>query len=598
MEFLKKIIFLLSSNERKQAFLLILMILVMALLDVIGVASIVPFMAVLTDPTLVETNFVLNKMFKLSNKLGVENTKDFLFVLGVVVFMLLLFSLTFKAITSYVQVRFVQMRQYSIGKRLVEGYLNQPYSWFLNRHSADLGKTVLSELSEVVGGGMAPFMELIAKGIVTVFLITLLIIADPKLAIVVGLSLGGLYGLIYKLASKYINQIGKERLKNNQLRFTAISEAFGAAKEVKVGRLEETYTNRFADPAKIYARNLAAVRVISSLPRYGLEAIAFGGILLIILYLMMNTGSFNSALPILSLYAFAGYRLMPALQQIYNSITALTFVKPSVNKLCDDIKSLKPKNINENQSIIPLENKITLKNIYYDYPNSSKTTLKNINLNISAKSTVGLVGTTGSGKTTTVDIILSLLEPQKGTLEVDDQVITTQNSKAWLRSIGYVPQHIYLSDDTVAANIAFGIASENIDQEVIEKVSKIANLHEFVINELPKKYQTTIGERGVRLSGGQRQRIGIARALYHNPKVLILDEATSALDNFTEKVVMDAIDNLGKDITIILIAHRLSTVKKCDKIYLLEKGELKNEGTFEELIKANENFRIAANINN
>jgi ABC-type multidrug transport system fused ATPase/permease subunit len=289
---------------------------------------------------------------------------------------------------------------------------------------------------------------------------------------------------------------------------------------------------------------------------------------------------------------------MPALQQIYNSITALTFVKPSVNKLCDDIKSLKPKNINENQSIIPLENKITLKNIYYDYPNSSKTTLKNINLNISAKSTVGLVGTTGSGKTTTVDIILSLLEPQKGTLEVDDQVITTQNSKAWLRSIGYVPQHIYLSDDTVAANIAFGIASENIDQEVIEKVSKIANLHEFVINELPKKYQTTIGERGVRLSGGQRQRIGIARALYHNPKVLILDEATSALDNFTEKVVMDAIDNLGKDITIILIAHRLSTVKKCDKIYLLEKGELKNEGTFEELIKANENFRIAANINN
>jgi len=598
MQLFKKLIFLLSSNERKQAFLLLLMILVMALLDVIGVASILPFMVVLTDPTLVETNFILNEMFKLSNILGVENIEEFLFVLGVIVFMLLLSSLAFKAFTSYVQVRFVQMRQYSIGRRLVEGYLNQPYSWFLNRHSADLGKTVLSELSEVVGGGMAPFMELIAKGIVTVFLVTLLIIADPKLAIAVGLSLGGLYGLIYKLASKYINQIGKERLKNNQLRFTAISEAFGAAKEVKVGRLEEIYTNRFADPAKIYARNLAAVRVISSLPRYGLEAIAFGGILLIILYLMVNTGSFNSALPILSLYAFAGYRLMPALQQIYNSITALTFVKPSVDKLCDDIKNLKPQNINKNQSIIPLENQITLKNIYYDYPNSSKTTLKNINLNISAKSTVGLVGTTGSGKTTTVDIILSLLEPQKGTLEVDDQVITTQNSKAWLRSIGYVPQHIYLSDDTVAANIAFGIASKNIDQEVIEKVSKIANLHEFVINELPKKYQTTIGERGVRLSGGQRQRIGIARALYHNPKVLILDEATSALDNFTEKLVMDAIDNLRKDITIILIAHRLSTVKKCDKIYLLEKGELKDEGTFEELIKSNENFRLSANINN
>ena len=598
MEFLRKIIFLLSGHERKQAFLLLLMILVMALLDVIGVASILPFMAVLTEPTLVETNLILNKMFKISNKFGIENNKQFLFALGVLVFVLLLFSLSFKALTSYVQVRFVQMRQYSIGKRLVRGYLNQPYSWFLSRHSADLGKTILSEISEVVGAGMAPVMELIAKGIVTILLISLLILADPKLAIIVGLSLSGLYGLIYKLAFKYVDQIGKERLKNNQMRFTAISEAFGAVKEVKVGRLEEVYIKRFSDPAKIYARNLAAVKVISQLPRYALEAIAFGGILLVILYLMAKTGSFSNALPIISLYAFAGYRLMPALQQVYNSITSITFVTPSVNKLYDDIKNLKPFNTNQNQSAMPLENQITLKNIYYNYPNSSKTILKNINLSISAKTTVGLVGTTGSGKTTTVDIILSLLKPQKGTLEIDDQVITNQNSKAWLRSVGYVPQHIYLSDDTVAANIAFGVEAENIDQEVIEKVSKIANLHEFVTNELPKKYQTTIGERGVRLSGGQRQRIGIARALYHNPKVLILDEATSALDNLTEKAVMDAIDNLSKKITIILIAHRLSTVKKCNKIYLLEKGELKNEGTFEELIKINDNFRIAANINN
>ena len=598
MQFLRKIIFLLSVHERKQAFLLLLMILVMALLDVIGVASILPFMAVLTDPTLVETNLILNKMFKISNKFGIENNKQFLFALGVLVFVLLLFSLSFKALTSYVQVRFVQMRQYSIGKRLVRGYLNQPYSWFLSRHSADLGKTILSEISEVVGAGMAPVMELIAKGIVTILLISLLILADPKLAMIVGLSLSGLYGLIYKLAFKYVDQIGKERLKNNQMRFTAISEAFGAAKEVKVGRLEEVYIKRFSDPAKIYARNLAAVKIISQLPRYALEAIAFGGILLVTLYLMAKTGSFSNALPIISLYAFAGYRLMPALQQIYNSITSVTFVTPSVNKLYDDIKNLKPFNTNQNQSAMPLENQITLKNIYYNYPNSSKTILKNINLSISAKTTVGLVGTTGSGKTTTVDIILSLLTPQKGTLEIDDQVITNQNSKAWLRSIGYVPQHIYLSDDTVAANIAFGVEAENIDQEVIKKVSKIANLHEFVTNELPKNYQTTIGERGVRLSGGQRQRIGIARALYHNPKVLILDEATSALDNLTEKAVMEAIDNLGKNITIILIAHRLSTVKKCDKIYLLEKGELKNEGTFEELIKANDNFRLAAKINN
>ena len=203
-----------------------------------------------------------------------------------------------------------------------------------------------------------------------------------------------------------------------------------------------------------------------------------------------------------------------------------------------------------------------------------------------------MIGATGSGKTTMVDIILGLLDPQKGILEVDGKMITQQNVRSWQRYIGYVPQHIYLSDDTVSANIAFGVEPQDISKEAVEKASKIANLHEFVIDELPKQYQTTIGERGVRLSGGQRQRIGIARALYHNPQVLILDEATSALDNDTEKAVMDAIDTLSKEITIILIAHRLNTVKRCDKIYSLKKGEIKDRGTFEELIKLDESFSL------
>jgi len=316
-----------------------------------------------------------------------------------------------------------------------------------------------------------------------------------------------------------------------------------------------------------------------------------------ILYIMKQTGNFSDALPIISLYVFAGYRLMPAIQQIYTSFTSLALGGPSLDKLHEDIKNLKPLNVNLNQDILPFNKNITLKNIYYSYPNASRTALKDISLSIPAKSSVGLVGTTGSGKTTTVDIILGLLESQKGALEVDGKIITTQNSRSWQRSIGYVPQHIYLSDDTVQNNIAFGVDHKDVDQKAVEKASKIANLHEFISDELPNQYQTTIGERGVRLSGGQRQRIGIARALYHNPQVLILDEATSALDNQTEKAIMDAVNNLskGKDITIIIIAHRLSTVKKCDQIFLLEKGQLKNQGTFEELIKVNENFRINAN---
>ena len=586
MQTFKKLLFLLSASERKRAGLLLIMILIMSLLDMAGVASILPFMAVLTNPGLIETNFILNSMFKASSIFGVENNKQFIFALGALVFSLLIISLTFKALTNYAQVRFVQMREYTIGKRLIESYLHQPYSWFLSRHSADLGKTILSEVQQLISDGMTPLMELIAKGMVTITLITLLIIVDPKLTLIVGLSLSTAYLIIFYFVSKYLNQSGSKRLINNQLRFTTVNEAFGAAKEVKIGGLEQAYIKRFSNAAQIYARVQASQRVIAQLPRFILEGIAFGGILLMILYSMSQTGNFNSALPIISLYVFAGYRLMPAVQQIYEAFTQLTFIAPSLDKLYDDLKNLKPFNENQDQDILPFNKSITLKNIHYNYPNPSRTILKDISLNISAKSTVGLVGATGSGKTTTVDIILGLLEPQKGTLEIDGKIIRKQNSRSWQRSIGYVPQQIFLADDTIAANIAFGLEPKEINQEAVEKASKIANLHEFVIDELPRKYQTTIGERGVRLSGGQRQRIGIARALYHNPQLLILDEATSALDNQTEKAVMDAIDNLDKNITIIQIAHRLNTLKKCDKIFLLEKGELKKEAKYDELINA------------
>ena len=595
MQTFKKLLFLLSPNELKNGSFLLIMIILMALLDVIGVASILPFMAVLTNPSIIETNLILNTMFQFSKIFGVENSRQFLFALGILVFLMLVSSLTFKALTTYVQVRFVLMREYSIGRRLVEGYLHQPYSWFLNHHSADLGKTILSEVGQVIGLGLSQMMELIAKGIVAIALITLLIIINPKLALIVGLSLAGMYLLIFYFIRGYLKRIGSKRLKNNKLRFTTVSEAFGAAKEVKVGGLEQTYIKSFSDSAKIFAQSQASSQSVSQLPRFILEAIGFGGILLIILYMMSQTGNFNTALPIISLYVFTGYRLMPALQQIYSSFTQLTFVGPSLDKLTSDIKNLKPFNENQDKGVLSLNKAITLKNIHYEYPNASRTALKNINLSILAKSTVGIVGATGSGKTTTVDIILGLLEPQKGTLEVDGKVVTQHNSRSWQRSIGYVPQHIYLSDDTIAANIAFGVEPQDIDLAAVEKSAKIANLHNFLIDELPEQYQTTVGERGVRLSGGQRQRIGIARALYYNPNILILDEATSALDSQTEKVVMEALNNLKKKITIIIIAHRLATIKECDKIFLLEKGQIKNEGTFEELKNINEKFRMGVN---
>ncbi|MDA8844879.1 ABC transporter ATP-binding protein/permease [Candidatus Pelagibacter bacterium] len=582
MQKFKKLFFLLSSKDRKSAHLLLVMIIIMALLDMIGVASILPFIAVLSNPSLIETNAILNTIFKNSNMLGVENNQEFIFLLGIFVFVLLIISLTFKSFTVYLQSRFAQMCEYSISTRLIKGYLYQNYDWFLSRHSADLGKNILSEVNQIVSMGINTMMDLMARSITTITLIALLSVVNLKLTLIIGLTFGCAYLLIFLFVSRYLTRIGKDRLRNNQLRFTAISEAFGAVKELKVGGLEETYIKSFSFSALILAKTQATNSVIAQLPRFILEAIAFGGILLLILYKMSQVDSFNNILPIISLYIFAGYRLMPAVQQIYTSFTRLTYIGSTLDTLYNDLKSLKP--LNKNQEVLFFNKSITLNNIFYSYPNSSRTALEAISLNIPVKSTIGLIGATGSGKTTLIDVILGLLKPQKGTLEVDEKIITEQNSRSWQRSIGYVPQHIFLVDDSIAANIALGINDKDIDQDLVEKVSKIANLHEFVVNELSEKYQTHIGERGVRLSGGQRQRIGIARALYHNPKLLILDEATNALDNITEKKVMENIYKLSKEITIIIIAHRLDTIENCDIIYKLYEGKQIKQKSYSELI--------------
>jgi ATP-binding cassette, subfamily B, bacterial PglK len=582
---LKKLLNFLSSYERKHLILILFMTILMGLLDMIGVASIMPFIAILTNPNLVESNNILNLMFQASTIFGVENKDQFLFALGILVFILLIFSLTFNALTTYMQLKFVSMREYSIGKRLIKNYLNQPYSWFLGRNSSDIGKSILSEVSVIIANGMTPMMNLLSKSIVAFLLLTLLIIVDLRLAIIVSFTLGIAYYIIFRLTRNFLNRIGKDRVILNQMRFTAVSEAFGAAKEVKVGGLEQVYIQRYSEPAKLFATHIASSQIISQLPRFALETLAFGGMLLVILYFMFKTGSFENALPIIALYAFAGYRLMPALQQIYSSIVQLRFVEPAIDALDKDLNNLQRLTPHKDQEILPLFNEISLNNVYYNYPNSSRTALKGVNLNIPANSVVGFVGTTGSGKTTTIDIILGLLEAQKGTLRVDGKVINDENRRAWQKNIGYVPQNIYLKDDTIAANIAFGFDLDQIDPTAVKRAAKIANIDEFINNELPKKYNTIIGERGIRLSGGQRQRIGIARALYNDPQVLILDEATSSLDNYTEKNVMQAINNTKKDITIIIIAHRLNTVKNCDIIYKLEKGQIIKQGKFDKIIQ-------------
>ena len=590
----KKLILILSPYERKRAWYLLFMIMIMALIDMLGVASIMPFIALLTNPDIIETNAILKFAYLKGSFFGIENEKQFLIAAGIFVFLLLITSISFKVLTTYFQSIFIEMTKHNISERLVGKYLYQPYTWFLDRNSSILGKSILSEVGNVMGRGLTPMISLISNSLLTLLLFVLLVLVEPALTLIVILIVSVFYGLVYKFNQNLIKRIGEENFRANEIRFKVLLEAFGATKEIKLAGLENIFLNQFSNPSKIIAKNSSLINIISQIPRYTLEAISFGGMILIIIYFMISRGDITNVLPVIALYAFAGYRLMPAVQKIFVNITNLKVVGPSINSLYEDLKNLKRSENYKNKDFLKLEKEIKLKNISYNYPNSSRTVLKNINLNIPVHQTIGIVGETGSGKTTTVDIILGLIEAQDGSLEVDGKVIDKDNKRAWQNSIGYVPQQIFLADDTISANIAFGKKNNEINQDDVESASKIANLHEFVVNELPLKYQTLIGEKGVRLSGGQRQRIGIARALYNKPELLVFDEATSSLDNLTEKKVMEAIYNTKSKITKILIAHRLTTVKKCDKIFLFDKGTLVKEGTFEELLQISEKFREIA----
>lgn len=600
MQTFSKILSILTLHEKKRAILLLILILCTAFVDVLGVASVMPFVALLTNPNMIVTNSTLKHIYNISNNFGIISIQQFMFAFGIGVFFLILFSISIRALSQYAQVRFALMREYTIGKRLIENYLHQPYSWFLNRNSADLGKTILSEAGSVVNETILPLITFIAQSILSFSLIVMLFFIDFQVAFFVILVFSMSYLIIFYLMKNILSKIGTNRLEANKNRFIAINEAFGSIKEVKVGVYEKNYIDRFSKPAEILANCQSTSVLITQLPRNFIEGIAFGGIVLLILFLIAQGNLFSSIVPIISLYIFTGYRLLPSLQAIYGSVSLLRVSRPSLNKIHEDIMNLD--NLEKvATNILPMafNKSIVLKNISFHYSGNKQAGVQNINLSIPALSKAGVVGITGSGKTTLIDIILGLLEPTQGTLEVDGNIISSNNSniKSWQKSIGYVPQQIFLIDDSVLANIAFGIDPKKIDYAAVEHAAKVANLHDFVLNELPNAYNTIVGDKGVRLSGGQRQRIAIARALYHKPKVLILDEATSALDSLTEKKILDSINILENKVTTILITHRLSSVKNCDIIFLLDQGKLKEQGSYKELKQLNQVFKKMSETN-
>lgn len=586
---------MLDARERRNALLVFVLMLLLGLLEAAGVASVMPFVAVVMHPTIVHSNVYLATLYE---RLAFSDVNSFLLLLAAVVFVVVVGRVAFTALTQYAMLRYSNALSYSLTTRLLEKYLRQPYVWFLHHHSADLGKSILSEVEEVINGSVMPALQLTSRTIVTISIMAVLIAISPIMAISIVVVLGGGYAATYYFVQSHLRRRGRERVSLNRERFQIASDVLSGIKEVKVNGLEIAYLQRFRAKAEGFARKRTSGKIITQLPQYVFEGLALGGMLIaVMIILLWSQGSVSKVLPVVGLYAFAGLRMLPALQTMYSNLANMNFHQPALNALHKDLAMASGTEVALcPRDVVPwqLRERLELRDVTYSYPQSRRPSLVEITLSIPARTTVGFVGATGAGKSTLVDVILGLLEPQQGEVLVDGKPLRREDVRAWQRAIGYVPQNSFLLDDTVAANIAFGVSLQKIEMLAVERASRYAELHEFVVNELPQGYNTIIGERGVRLSGGQRQRIAIARALYHDPDVLVLDEATSALDNVTEKAIMDALHNLSHLKTILLIAHRLSTVRACDRIFFLAHGRLKSIGTFDELLAHDGSFEKLA----
>jgi ABC-type multidrug transport system fused ATPase/permease subunit len=597
----RKVLTLFNEKERRGFYLLMCLMVLVALAEVVGISSVLVFLNVLSDTDQIANSRIFGGAY---NFFGFTDTYSFLIAVSVVVFIAVLASLAVKAFGAYVIMKFATMRGYALSCKLLNTYLHQPYAWFVQQNSADIAKNVLGEVDNLVARVIMPLLKLINGTISALAVIVFLMVVDPYVSILSAVLLGGIYASLYLKLRQLFGQIGVEMLKTNQQRYRIVGEATGGFKQVKLSGLEEVYTARFEKPARMRSHYFVVNQILGELPRFALEALTFGLLLLLIFVLLIrNDGNLAAIIPTLGIFAFAVIRLLPAVQQIYFSLVSVRSGEELLNQVIAALAAPMPVNVANiltGPKVAPagptlaLTQDMALSGISFSYEQAGRQALNNLDLHIPAGSKVGIVGGTGAGKTTLIDIILGLLPVQTGTMKIDGTIIDEDNRRAWQNTIGYVPQDIFLTDDTIARNIAFGVSDDQIDIAAVEKAARIAALHDFVMAELPQGYQTVVGERGIRMSGGQRQRIGIARALYSDPSLLIMDEATSALDNITERIVMEAVHNIRSEKTVILIAHRLSTVKECDRIFLMENGRISASGTFGELVSNSTTFRQMA----
>lgn len=594
---IKKLYEIFNPRERAQALLLFIASLVTAFSQAVGVASVFPFINVVMNPLVIYENQWLNRFYQMGNFM---DTKSFIIFLGVVVIILVAFSSIISSVTIWAKTRFVLNKNHTLSYRLLMVYLSKPYSFFLKKNTSEMGKNILLEIHFLTSGYLLAIFEVLIQGLILLVMILMLLVVNTAVTLGTIFFLGGSYGILSLMIKRKLKRSGQEGINANEERFRLANEALSSIKTTRVMGNEDYYINQYAINSIKYAKHNIFVQAAAELPRYIVEAVAFGFIVLFIIMNLSAGEEVSKLMPLVSLYAFAGYRMMPAIHRIYGAVTNLHYYQAVLDKIYQEM-------IDENQSPIKVSGNnaleantlsfdkcINLQNISFSYTDSVNDVINKLCIQINKNAIIGFVGATGSGKTTLVDIILGLLTPQNGSMSVDEVPITDRNVRLWQQKIGYVPQEIYLSDDSIQKNIAFGLPVDKIDDQKIRNAARIAALDKFIESQLPQQYKTMIGERGVRLSGGQRQRIGLARALYRNPELLVLDEATSSLDGTTEETVLQAIRSASKERTVIMIAHRLNTLKDCDMIYILENGKISESGTYVQLLESSQAFREMA----
>ncbi|MCP1338558.1 ABC transporter ATP-binding protein/permease [Idiomarina sp. M1R2S28] len=566
----------------------------MAFAEVAGVAAIGPFMALVGDISLLQGDGKLAQLYALS---GFESPRDFLFWLGIAVLLALSGAAAVSMFTTWRLSLYAAQVGAEISTRLYKHYMQQSWLFHASGSSSELTNRISQESNRITNLVIQPLMQMNAKGVLAIVMTAAIFVFNPLVALIGLLVFGLAYVVLYKTVRKRLSSNGDHISKANQQRFKLMNEGFGGIKDTLLLGRQAEFNQLFDKSSKTLGRAQGVTRALAQAPRYAMELVAFGAVIFLVLYLLSAyDGNLGNILPVLSVYALAGFKLLPAFQQMY---TCLAQVKGNISSF-DSIE----KDLVESQGFEDIKPSckagklspkklIKLDNVSFNYPDKEEKALSELTVEIPVNQVIGLVGASGSGKSTAIDILLGLIEPQNGCLVVDGEKIDGQKKRAWQNNVGFVPQAIFLADSSIRENIAFGIPPEEIDESRVTRAAQMAHLDEL-LERLPEGLNTRVGERGIQLSGGQRQRIGIARALYDDAEVLVLDEATSALDGITEKLVMDAIHDFSGKKTIIMIAHRLATVKKCDCIYLLDKGKVIDKGKYEDLVSRSDMFQEMA----